>query len=385
MIKQIFIKDYEKTDDSVVRNRYGITAGIFGIITNLFLGATKLIVGALSGSISIMADAVNNISDMVASILTIAGFKISSKKPSEEHPYGYARYEYVADLFVSLFVLIIGLVFIKNAIYKIIHPENLVINIYTFGILFLAVVVKLLQVKLYLNFAKAIKSNTLISTAKDSRNDVITTMAIILSMIIMSYYHINIDGLMALLVSIYIIINAIMMLSNSLDPLIGIKPTPEQVAMIKGKLNSYEDVLGIHDLVIHNYGVNNDFVTVHIEMDENLTFLKAHQIADIIEEDFYNDLGINITIHVDPVDYYDPQVNKLHKKVASLLKKMDKKITIHDFRIIKNHKGVKILFDCVTPFSSNYEEKDVTDYLKEKLNNNKQKYIFIIKIDKDYC
>jgi hypothetical protein len=210
-------------------------------------------------------------------------------------------------------------------------------------------------------------------------------MAILISMIFMSLFKINIDGYMALFVSFYIVYNAIIMLSKSMDPLIGIRPTKVQVKIIKEKLNSYEDVNGIHDLVIHNYGVNNDFVTVHIEMDENLSFLKVHQVADLIEEDFYNDYGINITVHVDPINYSDPVVRHLKKRIIILLKKLDKKITIHDFRIIKNKKSIKILFDCVTPFSKDYNEKDITDYLKREMNFGKNKYVFIIKIDKNYC
>jgi cation diffusion facilitator family transporter len=385
MLKKVFIKNYADVNNTDVRNKYGIVAGFFGIFTNAFLGVIKLIIGVLSNSITIMVDAVNNISDMIASVLTLMGFKFSSRKPSEEHPYGYARYEYVADLFVSIFVLVVGVLFAKDAITKIIYPKPIIINISTFAVLFLAVIIKLLQIYVYLDFAESINSNTLISTATDSKNDVITSIAIILSMLIMYLFKINIDGIAALIVSIYIIFNAFKMLKKSLDPLIGIKPTKEQVKLISDKLNSYDDVKGIHDLVIHNYGVNNDFVTVHIEMDETLSFLKAHQVADIIEEDFYNDLDINITVHIDPIDYDDPEVNELKKKISKYLKRLNKDITIHDFRIIKNKKTTKILFDCVTPFELDYEEKDITDYLKDKMNKQDFKYVFIIKIDKNYC
>lgn len=185
MLKKVFIKNYADVNNTDVRNKYGIVAGFFGIFTNAFLGVIKLIIGVLSNSITIMVDAVNNISDMIASVLTLMGFKFSSRKPSEEHPYGYARYEYVADLFVSIFVLVVGVLFAKDAITKIIYPKPIIINISTFAVLFLAVIIKLLQIYVYLDFAESINSNTLISTATDSKNDVITSMAIILSMLIM--------------------------------------------------------------------------------------------------------------------------------------------------------------------------------------------------------
>ena len=201
-------------------------------------------------------------------------------------------------------------------------------------------------------------------------------------MLIMYLFKINIDGYMALLVSFYIIYNAIKMLKKSLSPLIGTKPIINQVKDIKDKLKSYDNVKGIHDLVIHNYGVNCDFITVHIEVDENLGLLKAHQIADLIEEDFYNDSNINITVHVDPIDIDDPIAKSLRKQIKKHLKLLDKDISIHDFRIVKNKKNIKVLFDCVTPFNKDYKEKNITDYLKSVLNSEHKKYIFIIKIDK---
>ena len=386
MLAKLFIKNYQNVDNTKVRNRYGMVAGVFGIITNLFLGCSKLVIGYIANSITIMADAVNNLSDTIASILTLIGFKISDKKPSEIHPYGYARYEYVANLFVSLFVLGIGLLFAQKSFLKIFHPEPINLDLITFIILIIAILIKGLQVYVYLSFAKTIKSETLKSTAADSRNDIITTSTIFVSLIVMAIFHINIDGLIAFIVSLFIIYNAIGLLRNSLNPLIGIKPTPKQVTEISTKLLSYDEVLGIHDLVIHNYGVNYDFVTVHIELNEELTFLKAHQIADLIEEDFYNDLGINITIHMDPVCLNNTIIDDIKAIVLDNLYHLDSEISLHDFRLIKNRETTKILFDCVTPFESDYTAKRITNYLKRKMNpeDKKSKYTFIIKIDKKY-
>lgn len=385
LLKKFLIPNNKNITDTTVRNQYGIVAAIFGIISNILLSIGKLIIGFITHSISIIADAINNMSDVIASIITLAGFKLSSKKANETHPYGYARSEYVANLFVSIFVFLVGILFIKESILKILHPELLLINISTFVVLILSILVKGLQVYIYIKFANEIDSDTLRSTARDSINDIMTSGAILISMIVMSIFHINIDSIMALAISVYIILNAIKMLDHSLDPLIGIKPTKKQVNEITKKLLSYPDVIGIHDLVIHNYGVNNDFVTVHIEMDEDLSLMRSHQVADRIEEDFYNDNNINITVHVDPINSKDDEVLELKAQVSSLLQNYNPKITIHDFRIFRSKKNIKVIFDCVTPFNQDIISKDITDYLKKKLNQERNKYIFIIKMDKDYC
>lgn len=382
MLKKLFIKNYNKTSDSKVRNNYGIVAGIFGIISNIVLGLLKVLIGYLTNSVTIIADAVNNITDTIASTLTVTGFKMAGKKPSEEHPYGYARYEYVANLFVSLFVLVMGAFFAKESVLKILNPEVITISTITYVVLIVAILVKMVQVYVYLDFSKAIKSATLKATATDSINDIITTSAILISMIIMSLFNVNIDGLIGLFVSLFIVYNACWMLKDAINPLIGIMPTKEQVESIKNKIMSYESVLGVHDLIIHNYGINYDFVTVHVEIDDKMSFTKAHQIADNIEEDFYNDLNINITVHMDPIEINNKETNAIKDIVLSHLNKLDKHIEIHDFRVIKNKNTIKVLFDLVEPFDKDYELNFVTKYLTNKMESKDSKYIFIIKIDR---
>lgn len=385
MLKKLFIKNYKNTDDPVVRNKYGKVAGVFGIISNFILGIIKLIIGFVSNSVSIIADAVNNISDMASSVLTIIGFKLASKKPDHKHPYGYARYEYVSGLVIAILMLLMGIVFAKESIVKIIHPEELVINMATFIVLLIAIFGKLIQMFVYRDFARCIDSNTLKTASIDTRNDIMSTLAIFISMIIMKIFNINIDGILGLFVSLFVIYSSIKMIKEGLEPIIGIIPTEEYVKEIKDKLFSYDYVIGIHDLVIHNYGVHNDFITVHIEIDSKMDMIKAHDLMDIIENDFKEEKGIDLTIHMDPVIVGDPKVDKIKNKVIKVIKELDKDLEIHDFRIVEGTTHTNILFDCVIPYEKNYPKEDLVKYLSEKVISKKMKYCFVIEIDRPYC
>ena len=384
MLKQIFIKNYKDIENPKVRNKYGKVAGICGIISNLILGIIKLIIGFISNSVSIMADAVNNLSDMLSSILTIIGFKLASKKPNHEHPYGYARYEYVSGFAIAILMLIMGLVFAKESIIKIIHPEELVINNITFLILFIAIVGKACQMFVYLDFSKTIESNTLKTSAVDTRNDIISTTTILISMLIMKRFNINIDGYLGLIVSLFVIYSSVQMVKEVLEPIIGIIPTKEQVNEITQRILSYDYVQGIHDLVIHNYGVHNDFVTVHVEIDSKMDMLKAHDLMDNIENDFRENLGISLTIHMDPVVLGNEKVDKLKQLIVSTIHKLDNSLEIHDFRIVEGTTHTNILFDCVVPYEKDYTAENIREYLNNNIKS-EEKYYYVIEIDRPYC
>ena len=383
MLKQIFIKNYKETENPDVRNKYGKVAGTFGI--NLILGIIKLVIGFISNSVSIMADAVNNLSDMLSSLLTIIGFKLSSKKPTHEHPYGYARYEYVSGFAIAILMFIMGLVFAKESIAKIISPEELIINNITFIILFIAIIGKACQMFVYLDFSKAINSNTLKTTAIDTRNDIISTTAILISMLFMKIYNINIDGYLGLIVSLFVVYSSSKMIKEVLEPIIGIIPTKEYVDEITKRILSYDYVQGIHDLVIHNYGVHNDFITVHVEIDANMDMIKAHDLIDNIENDFRENLGISLTIHMDPVVLGNEKVDKLKQLIISEIHKLDDDLEIHDFRIVEGNTHTNILFDCVVPHEKDYTANYIKEYLSNNINSENEKYYYVIEIDRPYC
>ena len=384
MLKKLFIKNYKNTDDPEVRNQYGKVAGVFGIFTNIILGIVKLIIGIISNSVSIMADAANNIADTASSILTIIGFKLSSKKPDKDHPYGYARYEYVAGFVIAIMMLIMGLTFAKESVIKIFNPEELVINWITYLILVIAIIGKGIQMLVYLDFSKAINSNTLKANSVDTRNDIISTTAILISMIIMGIFEINIDGLLGLIVSGFVIYSSIGMIKEVLEPIIGIVPTEEQVKEISEKILKYEYVEGIHDLVIHNYGVHNDFATVHVEIDSKMDIMKAHDMMDNIEKDFRDNLGIALTIHMDPIVVGDPKIDMLQTKVIQAIHKLDPELKIHDFRVVQGFTHTNILFDCIVPFEKNHTQDSLIEYLNKEIIPENEIYYYIIEIDRPF-
>ena len=384
MLKKLFIKNYKNTNDPEVRNQYGKVAGIFGIFTNIVLGIIKLIIGILSNSVSIMADAANNIADTASSILTIIGFKLSSKKPDKQHPYGYARYEYVAGFVIALMMLIMGLSFAKESIVKIFNPEELVINWITYLILGIAIIGKIVQMIIYLDFSKAINSNTLKANSVDTRNDIISTTAILISMIVMRIFKINLDGFLGLAVSGFVVYSSIQMIKEVLEPIIGIVPTEEQVNEITEKLLKYDYVEGIHDLVIHNYGVHNDFVTVHVEIDSKMDIMKAHDMIDNIEKEFKDDLGIALTIHMDPIVVGDPKIDMLQTKIVQAIHKLDQELKIHDFRVVQGITHTNIIFDCIVPFEKQHNEESLKEYLMKEIIPENEIYYYIIQIDRPF-
>ncbi|MGN1329893.1 MAG: cation diffusion facilitator family transporter [Clostridia bacterium] len=385
MLKKLFIKNYKNIDNPEVRNQYGKVAGIFGIITNIILGIIKLVIGIISHSVSIMADAANNIADTASSVLTIIGFKLANKKPDKKHPYGYARYEYVSGFVIAILMLIMGLSFAKESIIKIVNPEELIINWITYIILIIAIIGKCIQMFVYIDFANAINSNTLKANSVDTRNDIISTTAILVSMIIMGIFKINIDGILGLIVSGFVVYSSIGMIKEVIEPIIGIIPTEEQVEKITKKLLSYECVEGIHDLVIHNYGVHNDFVTVHVEIDSKMDIMKAHDLMDNIEKDFREEEDIELTIHMDPIIVGDEYVDKLQEKVIQAIRELDKELKVHDFRVVKGITHTNILFDCIVPYEKDYTEESLNEHLSKTIIPEKEIYYYVIHIDRPYC
>ncbi|MDO4963412.1 MAG: cation diffusion facilitator family transporter [bacterium] len=382
MIKKIFIKNYKEVNNKEVRKSYGKVAGIFGIISNLTLAIIKLVIGLFSNSVSIIADSINNISDMVTSILTIIGFNLSSKHPTKEHPYGFARYEYVSGLVISIFMIFMGVLFAKESIIKIIHPKTLVINLYTYIILLIAIFIKSYQMIVYFDFSKSINSSTLKANAIDSKNDIISTTSILISIVIMDIFGINIDGIVGFIVSIFIIINSFKVIKEVLNPIIGIVPTMEYINMVKNKLLSYKYVIGIHDLVIHNYGENNNFITVHVEINSKMDMIVAHDLMDTIERDFKGELGINLTIHMDPIVIGNKKIDNMKQMVTNLLLKYNSNYKIHDFRIVEGRSHINILFDIVVPYEIDYDLEEIKRYLDLKINKKRKKYFFIIEVDR---
>lgn len=384
MLAKVFIKDYENITNRKVRNKYGMLAGIFGVISNLLLGIFKFIIGVFSNSISIMADSINNIIDCFSSLLTIIGFGLVNKKPTKHHPYGFARYEYVCGFVMSLFVLLTGVLFFKESVFKLFKSDEILITNLTFIILIVGIVIKFIQMKVYLSFSMRIDSNTLKTSAIDTKNDIISSFGILMSMIVMKYFSINIDGFVGIIVSFIMIYNSTKMLKEVLDPIIGFMPNEKYVNDVKEKIMSYECVIGIHDLVIHNYGVNNNFITVHVEVDSKMDMITAHDLIDNIEKSF-KEKDIDLTIHIDPIIVGDEEVDELKKEIIKSIKKLDESLEIHDFRIAKGPTHINVFFDCVIPYEKYFSKKQIIEHLKNDICDNAKKYYYAIEIERPLC
>ena len=382
MLEKIFIKNYKDIENPKVRNRYGVVAGAFGIVSNILLFIIKLIIGIIANSVTIMADAFNNLSDSLSSIITIIGFKLSSRPADKEHPYGHARYEYITGTIVAFLVFVVGMTFVKSSIEKIIYPEEIILGKMTYITLIVAILIKLWQMIVYVKFANKINSKAIKANAVDSRNDIITTLTVLIAMIIMNVFNVNIDGYIGFIISIFIVISSIKMVKETIDPLLGIIPNEEQISKIKKEILKYEGVEGIHDLMIHNYGEGKDFATVHVEVSSDMNIVDAHDLADSIEKSVLKEFNINLTVHIDPIDIKDKEVNRLYDETKKILKEFDSEISFHDFRVIKNSDSKKIIFDVVVPFEKEYSEEGLVNVLEEKFKNEKEKFSFALNVEK---
>jgi cation diffusion facilitator family transporter len=381
-IRKLLVKDYKNVSDAAVRTRYGVAAGIFGLISNALLFAGKLAVGIAGGSITVIADAVNNLSDMGSGAVTLAGFKIASRPADKEHPFGHARFEYIAGLIVAFAVLSIGVLLLKDSIEKIIIPKAVAVGVYTYAVLGCAIALKIVQALVYGDFAKAVKSLALKSSAADSRNDAIATCAVLVSAIVIDKTGVNIDGYMGVAVSLFIIISGALLVKSSINPILGEKSDPELVKKIREKILSYDGVRGMHDLVIHNYGAANCFVIAHVEVSADVDVMISHDIIDNIEHDFQTEMGIKLNIHMDPVDTDDKELESLKQRVLAVLERMDTSLTLHDFRRVRGDSHTNILFDVVVPYDCPLKLDAIKSAVEKEFANDKTKYYFVIEMDR---
>ena len=387
-IRKLLIKEYQDTQNPKVRFRYGLVAGIFGIISNALLCVFKLIVGIIGNSITIVADAINNFSDAGSSVVTLVGFKLSATPPDNDHPFGHARYEYITSLLVSVTVLFIGILLLKSSIEKCITPEAVSVNVYTYIVLGAAIAMKLVQMLIYLDFSKAINSDALKASAADSRNDVLATVAVLISTIVIDVAgdkispKVSVDGIMGIAVSAFIIVSSILLVKESISPILGEKPSKELVDKITAKILSYDGVIGVHDLVVHSYGENHCFVVAHVEVPQDVEITKSHDVIDNIEHDFWNEMHVRITIHMDPVDTKNEKLAELKLRAQNALANLDEELSLHDFRIVSGQTHTNMLFDVVIPYDSKLSLDDVKNAMEREFANDPVKYFFVIDVDR---
>lgn len=383
---KLFIKDPDRTDDPAVRERYGKFAGIVGIVSNLILCLMKVGFGLLSRSIAIIADGINNLADASSSIITLVGFKLAAQPEDENHPYGHARIEYLTGLFVSIFIIVIGLRLLTTSVNKIIHPQPVDFSYLTAAMLVLAILIKLWQSLFNSNVGKRIDSVTLIATAADSRNDVIATSAVLASLIFGKFTGLQIDGYMGSLVALFIVWSGIQLVRETSSPLLGEAPDHKLVEGIRQIVCDDPNVLGIHDLMVHNYGPGKIFASVHIEMDANGDVMTNHDIIDNIERSVQHTLGIQFVAHMDPIKTDDPLVNKTKSAICEAFSKMDGLESIHDFRIVPGPSHTNVIFDVVLSHGCILTESDISDIALRALNELEDGHTYypVITFDKMY-
>lgn len=385
LLGRLFIKNYQEYDNPVVRTSYGKLSGVVGIISNLLLCIIKIATGILIGSFSYVADGINNLSDAGSSIVTLIGFRLASEPADADHPFGHQRIEYLTGLIVSFIIIAIGLILFKSSVESIINPKEAAeFSVISCLILVFAIIVKCLQSLFYRKIGKLIKSTAVIATSVDSLNDCISTTAVLIASIISLFTDIRLDGYMGCFVSIFIFISGYKLVKESMSPLIGEKPSKELVDSIANKILSYPKVLGIHDLVIHSYGPGKIFATIHVEVDSEESILVTHDVMDNIEHDFKEEMGINLVIHMDPIDTKDESTQELREEAFKILQKIDPILTFHDFRIVRGETHTNVLFDVVVPIKYGKTDSELKKIIGEEFKMYDSKINVVLEIDKNY-
>jgi len=378
------VKDYKNISNFKVRESYGKFAGIVGIISNLILFLIKIAVGTIFNSIAITADAINNLSDSGSSLVTVIGFKISGKPADAEHPYGHARMEYISGLVISFVILILGLQLIKSSVEKIITPQVAEFSIITVFVLVVAISIKLWQCLFYNKTGKIINSTTLIATSIDSRNDIISTSAVLIATIVTRLTGFNLDGYMGVVVAIIIIITGVRLVMDTISPLLGTAPTRELVDGIYKKILSYDGIIGLHDLTVHSYGAAQCFASAHCEVPAEQDIMVSHDIIDNIERDFLKNQSINMVIHLDPIITNDPKTNELKNSVKNIIEQISPKICMHDFRVVWSVTHSNLIFDVVVPFDFKWSDDELIKLIADEIHNIDATYHSVITVDHDY-
>lgn len=379
-----FIKDYYNVKDVFVRQTYGTVSSIVGIVVNVLLSLSKIMVGAIFNSISVMADGVNNLSDAGSNVISLIGFKISGKPADKDHPFGHARIEYLTGLVLGIVILLVAIELLKSSFNKIINPEKTIYSLAMIIVLFISVAGKLWLSRFYMTIGIKISSTTIKAASMDSRNDVYATSAVLASALISLVTGFEVDGYMGVLVALFILYSGVGILKDILNPLLGEMPDVELISMLEKKILSYEGILNIHDLVVHNYGPNRYFATVHAEVNANEDILKSHDLIDNIERDISRECDVNLVIHLDPIITNDPEINKLRCSTGKIVRAIDEKLTMHDFRVVKGETHTNLIFDVLVPVDYDMQPSELVKIIEKAVKKENENYFAVVTIDKNY-
>ncbi len=379
-----FIPNGDDTTNPKVRTRYGTLASVVSIICNILLCAGKGAVGLAAGSVSIVADAVNNLSDASSNIVSLLGFKLASRPADSEHPYGHGRSEYLAGLVVAAMVMVVGVELVRSSAEKILSPEPAELSVAVVVVLLASIVVKLWMAHLNASLGKRIDSETLRATAADSKNDVISTAAVLAAAIVSQFTGISLDGWAGLAVGAFIIWSGFGLLQDTVDPLLGKTPDPKLVEHIRTKIMSYPGVLGTHDLMVHDYGPGRQFASAHVEMAAEIDPMESHDTIDNIEHDFLEQEGLHIVLHYDPIVTDDPNIANLRNWIAEQVKIINPNLTIHDLRTVPGPTHTNVIFDCVRPHDLKMSDDELRGTITGVVRATYPSYNCVITVDQSY-
>ena len=385
LLAKIFIKDSQNTADSKVRVAYGYLCGAVGIALNILLFAGKIIAGTISGSVAVTADAFNNLSDAGSSIISLIGFRLASQKPDPHHPFGHGRFEYIASLIISIIIVLMGFELGKSSFEKIVAPQAVEYSAVTFAVLGVSVLVKLYMFFYNNSVGKKIDSATMRATAMDSISDAVSTGAVLISAVIAMFTNLALDGWMGLVVAVFIMVTGFKSAKETIDSLLGTPPSPEFVKQIEDMALQYDDIIGVHDMIVHNYGPGRTFVSLHAEVPSDGDIVAIHDTVDNAEREIAKKLGCLVTIHMDPVDVHDEHTAQLREKVSEIIKQINPDITFHDFRVVSGPTHTNLIFDIVSPMDCGLSDQELADTIADKIHQCNESYFAVINVDKDFA
>ena len=384
LLSKFFIKNKEDTQDPGVRQAYGVLCGAVGIFLNLLLFGSKFLAGMLSGSIAITADAFNNLSDAGSSIITLIGFKMAGQKPDPDHPFGHGRIEYISGLFVSVIILLMGFELIKSSAEKIFHPEELTYSPTVLVILLASILMKCYMAAYNQSISKKINSSAMKATATDSLSDCLATAVVLAATLISHFTGLSIDGWCGVLVGLFICYVGFEAAKDTISPLLGQAPDPEFVKQVNDIVMSYDGVLGIHDMIVHNYGPGRILISLHAEVPADGDLLTLHDMIDVIEHKLRDTLHCSAVIHMDPVCVGDEETEHLRELVTGYLKEISPSISIHDFRIVKGPTHTNVIFDIAVPYDFPMTDEELIETAQRRIQRENPNYFAVIEVDKQY-
>ena len=384
LLVRIFIKNHENTKNPVVREKYGLLSGIVGIILNVLLTIGKFIIGSASHSVAITGDAINNLADAGSNIVTLVGFKMAGMKPDKEHPFGHGRIEYIAALIVGFLVELMGFELIKSSVEKIRNPEALVFSIPAVLVLVLSIGSKIWLALFNRHLGKKIDSPAMTAVVADSISDTTATTATLICLILSRFTSLPLDGFFGIAVSLFIMYSGYGILKETIGIILGTPPEKELVDEIISLVLSHDEIIGIHDLVIHSYGANQTFASLHAEVEADVDVIAAHDAIDLIERKVFDIFGIQLVIHMDPLVVNDERINDLREKTISAVTSIDNRLSIHDFRVVDGPTHSNLIFDIVKPYDIKLSDNEIQLLLKDEIAKISETYFVVATIESSY-